>query len=81
MSEDKKVSKGNLSLIFRNKENLMKYIHCIVIGIPIYFVVGLLIMNSKDNFAPLLGINDIKNGTAIMYTYIGLPLEIFCQGY
>ncbi len=80
MSEDKKVSKGNLSLIFRNKENLMKYIHCIVIGIPIYFVVGLLIMNSKDNFAPLLGINDIKNGTAIMYTYIGLSFGDLLSG-
>ncbi len=80
MSENKNISKGNLRIIFMNRSNLTKYIHCIVIGIPIWYVVGLLVMNSKDNFAPLLGINHIENGTAVMYTYIGLSFGDLVSG-
>ena len=80
MSDDKTVSKGNLKIIFFNKKNFIKYLHCIVIGIPIWYVVGLLVMNSSDNFAPLLGIKDINNGTAGMYTYIGLSFGDLISG-
>jgi len=80
MSDDKTVSKGNLKIIFFNKKNFIKYLHCIVIGIPIWYVVGLLVMNSSDNFAPLLGIKDINNGTAVMYTYIGLSFGDLISG-
>ena len=80
MSENKNVSKGNLRIIFMNRANLIKYLHCIIIGIPIWYVVGLLVMNSKDNFAPLLGIDHIENGTAVMYTYIGLSFGDLVSG-
>ena len=80
MSSDKNVSKGNLKIIFYNKKNFIKYLHCIIIGIPIWYVVGLLVMNSSDNFAPLLGIVNIENGTAVMYTYIGLSFGDLISG-
>ena len=71
---------GDLGLIFINKENLYKYIHCICIGIPIWFVVGLLIMNSKDNFGPWLGVEIVSNGLAVMYCYIGLSVGDLVSG-
>jgi MFS family permease len=74
------VKKGDLKLIFRNRTNLVKYLHCIVIGIPIWYVIGLLIMNSKDNFGPWLGVNDVVNGTAVMYAYIGLSFGDLLSG-
>jgi hypothetical protein len=80
MSDNKQVSKGNLKIIFFNKKNFIKYLHCIIIGIPIWYVVGLLVMNSKDNFAPLLGIENIENGTAVMYTYLGLSFGDLVSG-
>jgi len=74
------IRKGDLKLIFFNRENLVKYIHCILIGIPIWYIIGLLIMNSKDNFGPLLGIQDIENGKAVMYAYIGLSFGDLLSG-
>lgn len=74
------IKKGDLKLIFFNRENLVKYIHCILIGIPIWYIIGLLIMNSKDNFGPLLGIKDIENGKAVMYAYIGLSFGDLLSG-
>lgn len=80
MKQDHKIQKGNLKILFNNKKNFVKYLHCIVIGIPIWYVVGLLVMNSKDNFAPLMGIQDIENGKAVMYTYIGLSVGDLISG-
>ena len=80
MDQNQNIQKGNLKILFYNKKNFIKYVHCIVIGIPIWYVVGLLVMNSKDNFAPLMGINDIENGQAVMYTYIGLSVGDLISG-
>ena len=80
MKGDNKIKKGNLRILFYNKKNFIKYLHCIVIGIPIWYVVGLLVMNSKDNFAPMMGILDIENGQAVMYTYIGLSVGDLISG-
>ena len=66
------IRKGDLRLLFGNKKNLIKYFQCVAVGIPIWFVVGLLIMNSKDDFGPYLGLTSISNGYAVMYAYIGL---------
>ena len=73
-------TRGNLRLIFGNRKNLIKYIQCISVGIPIWFVIGLLIMNSKDDFGPLLGIKTINNGLAVMYAYIGLSIGDLIAG-
>lgn len=77
---DNLIKKGDLKLIFFNRANLIKYIHCILIGIPIWYIIGLLIMNSKDNFGPLLGIQDIENGKAVMFAYIGLSFGDLLSG-
>lgn len=80
MHNDKGIQKGNLKLIFFQRENLIKYLHCVVIGIPIWYVIGLLIMNSKDNFGPWLGVYDISNGKAVMCAYIGLSVGDLISG-
>ena len=79
-NNEKNIKKGDLKLIFYKRENLLKYIHCIFIGIPIWYIIGLLIMNSKDNFGPWLGINNIENGKAVMYAYIGLSFGDLLSG-
>jgi putative MFS transporter len=81
MNQDEKIQKGNLKLIFGNKKNLIAYLHCISIGIPIWYTVGLLIMNSADNFGPWLGVYDISNGKAVMYCYLGLSAGDLIAGF
>ncbi|MEY5001918.1 MAG: hypothetical protein RLZZ211_1954 [Bacteroidota bacterium] len=81
MNDDAQIQKGNLKLIFGNKKNLIKYLHCISIGIPIWYTVGLLVMNSADNFGPWLGVYDISNGKAVMYCYLGLSAGDLLAGF
>ena len=74
------IKKGSFKLIFSSKPNRIKYVHCILIGIPIWFIIGLIIMNSKDDFGPWVGLKNIENGTAVMYTYIGLSFGDLISG-
>ncbi len=78
--DNHQIKKGDLKLIFFNRNNLVKYLNCISIGIPIWFVIGLLIMNSQNDFGPLLGLTDIENGKAVMYAYIGLSFGDLLSG-
>lgn len=80
MKHEGSVRKGDLRLIFADKYNLIKYIHCILIGVPIWYIIGLLIMNSKDNFGPWLGVDNVVNGTAVMYAYLGLSFGDLLSG-
>jgi MFS family permease len=81
MDNDPSIQKGQLRLIFGNRQNLVKYLHCISIGIPIWYTVGLLVMNSADNFGPWLGVYNISNGKAVMYCYLGLSAGDLLAGF
>lgn len=66
------VKRGNFFMLFRNRTNAKKYLACIAIGIPVWFVVGILV-NLSARFAPEIGIvGKIDVAECIMYSYIGL---------
>ena len=65
-------SRGNFLMLFTNGRRFIKYLACIVIGLPVWFVVGILISLS-ERFAPALNIQGtVSNGESIMYCYLGL---------
>ena len=70
----KPVKRGNLFLILKSKENVVRYLSCIFIGVPIWFVIGILITFSPE-FGKALNITPLPDpGRAVMLTYIGLAL-------
>lgn len=73
------IKSGNISILFK-KHNFPKYIKCILIGIPIWYVIGLIVANSEFIFAKELGVEGVKNGTAILYTYLGLSAGDLLSG-
>lgn len=75
------VSKGNFLKLFTDKKLFKKYIHCISIGVPIWFIVGVLVTFSPE-FAKAFGIQEtISTGKAIMFCYIGLAAGDFLSGF
>lgn len=65
---------GNFFFLFSNKQRFFKYLRCIIIGIPLWFVVGLLITLSPE-FGKVLGVTgDVNAGTAVACCYAGLVL-------
>jgi len=66
------VSRGNFFSLFTDRRRFAKYLDSILIGIPIWFVVGILITFSPE-FGKALGIQGgVSAGNAVMFCYIGL---------
>ena len=75
-------SKGNFFQLFSGKKILSKYLKCIFIGIPIWYVIGFLIMYASK-FVKLTNISpDIPIDTPmiIMVYYIGLTVGDIMSG-
>lgn len=74
--------KGNFFMLFNNKKRLGKYLLCIVMGLPVWYVVGILINLSEsyfeNNLFKLTG--DISTAEAVMYCYIGLSIGDLMSG-
>jgi MFS family permease len=68
------IPKGNILMLFNNKERFFTYAKCILVGLPIWYCIGLLVTFSPE-FGKLLGIQgDIKPAFSIMYFYAGVTL-------
>jgi MFS transporter, putative metabolite:H+ symporter len=79
--KESNISKGNFIKLFTSKERFFRYLNCILIGLPIWFVVGVLITFSPE-FGKVLGANGtISAGRSIMFTYIGLIFGDIASGF
>ncbi len=75
------ISRGNLSMLFGNKERVIKYVNCILIGLPIWFVTGILITFSPE-FGKGLGLAEPVNaGKAVMIFFIGQVAGDILSGF
>ncbi len=72
--DTKGVSKGNILMLFNNRKRFLKYLYCILIGAPLWYVVGILVTQSPE-FGKALGSKEtLSAGTGISYTYIGISI-------
>ncbi len=77
--------KGSFRLLF-TKSNFPKYLKCIMVGIPVWYVIGILVFNSQKVFSIELGVTStdagekVVNGIAIMYAYLGLSAGDLLSG-
>jgi MFS family permease len=80
LKHHKDVKKGNLLILFSNRKNLLKYLSCIVIGLPIWFVIGVLI-NLSNRFGEALHTSEPVNvADSVMYAYLGLSFGDLLSG-
>ena len=78
--KQKTVSKGNFLRLFSDKRNFLKYLNCILIGVPIWFIVAILITFSPEFAKEFNIIEPISAGKAVMMCYIGLAIGDFMSG-
>jgi MFS family permease len=78
--EATKASRGEFLKLFSSKRLLTRYTACIAIGIPIWYMIGVLIALAKD-ISAFKGISNVLTGNAVMYFYIGTSFGDFMSGY
>lgn len=72
--QESKVSKGNFLMFFTNASRLKRYLLSILIGLPTWYVVGILLFFAND-FGRHFGIKDnIDPGKAVMFAYVAISI-------
>lgn len=75
------VQRGNFFMLFNNRRRLKTYIYSILIGLPTWFVIGVLVTFSKE-FGREFGITEkIDPGKAIMYAYAAISIGDILIGF
>ncbi|MGN6165374.1 MAG: MFS transporter [Flavisolibacter sp.] len=75
------VARGNFLMFFHDKTRFKKYISSILIGLPTWFVIGVLVSFS-DQFGKSFGIKEnIQPGKAIMYAYVAISIGDVLIGF
>lgn len=79
--KNKAVKQGNLLLLLSNKDRLIRYLSCIVIGLPVWYVIGILI-NLSERFTYDMGIEKGATSVAdsVMFAYLGLSVGDLFSG-
>jgi MFS transporter, putative metabolite:H+ symporter len=74
------VSRGNFFALFSSRSRFSRYLKCILIGLPTWYVIGILVTFSPE-FAELLHVQgEVSAGTAIMMAYGGLVVGDIMSG-
>ncbi len=75
------VQRGNFFMLFTNGERFKKYICSILIGLPTWFVIGVLVTFSSE-FGKQFGIKEkIDPGKAIMFAYAAISIGDILIGF
>jgi MFS family permease len=80
VKENATVIRGDFLSFFTSKKLFIKYLKCILIGIPIWYCMGILVLMANQ-FAPEMGIKSINPGKAIMWAYIFTSVGDFSSGF
>jgi MFS family permease len=81
LKEEASVRRGDFFMLFTNIQRFGKYLRCILIGVPLWFVVGILITFSPE-LAKSMGIDaGVVGGDAVMYCYAGIATGDFLTGW
>jgi MFS transporter, putative metabolite:H+ symporter len=78
--KDVQVQMGNFWMLFSTRERFFRYIKCILIGIPVWYIIGVLITFS-DEFARYFGIIGFDQPKALMLQYIALAFGDMGAGF
>ncbi len=74
------VQKGNFFMLFTNADRFKRYLKSILIGLPTWYVIGVLITFSND-FGREMGIKEkIDPGKAVMYAYAAISVGDIAVG-
>lgn len=80
MVKEKVIRRGDFFQLFTKKERFIRFAGCILIGLPIWYTIGILVTFSPE-FARHLGYGQaIVAGDAVMFSYIGLAFGDLSSG-
>ncbi len=75
MKKTENVSRGSFSYLFKNKDRFLTYVYCIMLGIPVWYIIGILVNYSAEFAQKALHIaGSVISQKAVMLHYIGAAI-------
>lgn len=76
------ISRGNILMLFTNVTRFMKYLRCILVGLPLWCVIGVLVTFSPE-ISQALGIRgeEVSAARAVMFAYLGITFGGYGSGH
>lgn len=79
-NNEDKIRRGDLRQLLAPRERFLRYLNCIVVGLPIWYMVGILVTLCPE-FGVAFGLSEpLVPGTAILYSYGGFVVGDFLSG-
>ena len=79
--EQKNIVKGNFLMFFTDAHRFRKYLLAILIGLPTWYVIGILV-NQSDRFGKaMFGSQTIDSGRSIMFAYAAIAIGDIVVGF
>jgi len=78
-AKNKQLKMGSFWMLISNKERFFRYLRSILIGLPVWYVIGVLISFS-DEFAKQFGIANFDQPKALMLQYVALAFGDMAAG-
>jgi MFS transporter, putative metabolite:H+ symporter len=78
-AKQKKVEMGNILMLLNSRERFFRYLRSIFIGLPVWFVIGILIGFSNE-FAERFGIKNFDQPKSLMLQYVALAFGDISAG-
>lgn len=75
------INKGNFLMFFSSYKRFSKYFKAILIGLPTWFVIGVMVNYSNKFASGLYGENMIDSGRSVMFAYIGIAIGDLLIGW
>jgi len=72
--QQQEVSKGNFLMLLTNGKRFKKYLLAILIGLPTWYVIGILVNYSNTFATALYGSKTIDSGRSIMFAYAAIAV-------
>ena len=79
-SQNSEIPRGDIVMLFNTKERFLRFLKVILVGAPIWFLVGILITLAPEFGKELHATETLSAGKGILYCYIGISLGDLIAG-
>jgi MFS family permease len=84
LAEKTNIQRGNFFMFFRNKEIFLRYLKCILLGIPCWYLMGILVTLAPEFIKELKIQTNLETkdmaGYAVLFAYTGITIGDFACG-
>jgi len=74
-------ARGNFLMLFNHSARFLKYLRCILVGLPLWCIVGILVAFSPEISKALQIQGEVKVAQAIAFCYLGITFGGFASGF